>query len=59
MGTSRAQSIVSSRNASRRSSKKGSRSGSMDDIEEIKKPEEAKPRTKDGRIISKLNSGEV
>jgi hypothetical protein len=59
LSTSKAQSIVSSRMSSRRTSKKGSRSGSMDDIEQVAKVEEAKPRTKDGRIINKLNSGDV
>jgi hypothetical protein len=44
--------------SSRAASKKGSRSGSMDGIEEFKK-EELKPRTKDGRIINKLNTGDI
>ena len=59
MSTSKAQSIVSSRMSSRKTSKKGSRSGSMDDIEEeSKKPDEIKPKTKDGKIINKLMTGE-
>lgn len=59
LSTSKAQSIVSSRMSSRATSKKGSRSGSMDGIEEFKKAEELKPKTKDGRIINKLNTGDV
>ena len=58
LSTSKAQSIVSSRMSSRKTSKRGSRSGSMDGIEEIKEPEEIKPKTKDGKIINKLLPGD-
>lgn len=44
--------------SSRKTSKRGSRSGSMDGIEEIKEPEEIKPKTKDGKIINKLLPGD-
>mmetsp|Transcript_35871 Transcript_35871/g.55050 ORF Transcript_35871/g.55050 Transcript_35871/m.55050 type:complete len:161 (-) Transcript_35871:1270-1752(-) len=60
MGTSRAQSIVSSRNASRAASKKGSRKGSLDmaDEESGLPAKKAVARTKGGKIINQLEEGE-
>ena len=66
MSTSRAQSIVSSRNASRAASRKSSRRGSFEDMEDdelMNKKEETKaaadvPRSAGGKIINKLGKGE-
>lgn len=63
--TSKAQSIVSSRNASRLGSMRGSRSGSVDEndssMQDIFKKNKAEPEpvSKGGKIINKLLSGEA
>ena len=56
MGTSKAQSIVSSRNQSKLTSRKGS----MDGVEESMKIESDRisARTEGGKIINRLESGE-
>ena len=56
--TSKAQSIISSRNASRMGSRKGSRFGSMDDEEVKTSKSEQTPRTSGGKNINKLDKND-
>lgn len=58
MSTSRAQSIHSSRMSSRIASKRGSRAGSMDDEEAKEASVDLLPRSKNGKIINRLEKGE-